>query len=110
MLEGLSPTLWQPLGNTLYWVDYTNHFFSGRNDTASFEYKMDEIVTVLGWIDELKLLLATRTGLYRFNLINLEKSFIVHVEHELNTNRSNDGRANPWVALDQHHEHRCQSR
>ncbi|MDO6776998.1 SMP-30/gluconolactonase/LRE family protein [Shewanella sp. 3_MG-2023] len=92
---GESP-LWHPLRSTLYWVDFPNNLLMGKNDNESIEYTFDEMVTAIGWIDELHLLIATATGLYQFNLESKQKSLMVHVEHELQSNRSNDGRADPW--------------
>ncbi|MBQ4891635.1 hypothetical protein A9267_02835 [Shewanella sp. UCD-FRSSP16_17] len=92
---GESP-LWHPLTQTLYWVDFPNKLIRGKSATQTVEYQLAEMATAIGWIDEAHLLIATETGLYQFHLLTQKTVLIINVEHTLTTNRSNDGRADPW--------------
>jgi sugar lactone lactonase YvrE len=53
-------------------------------------------VSAAGWIDQDHLLIASEVGLLRFNIETGEQQLVCQVEAEMTTNRSNDGRADPW--------------
>ncbi|MDO6613411.1 SMP-30/gluconolactonase/LRE family protein [Shewanella sp. 1_MG-2023] len=92
---GESP-LWHPLTDTLYWVDFPNKQLMSRKGEQTSQHTFDQMVTAIGWVDQNHLVIATETGLYRFNLDTKQTQLIVHVEHQVSSNRSNDGRADPW--------------
>ncbi|WP_171038974.1 SMP-30/gluconolactonase/LRE family protein [Pseudoalteromonas sp. S1727] len=92
---GESP-LWHPQRNTLYWLDFPNNIlFSYQNGHAK-KVKLKVMVTALGWIDHAHLLMATSEGLFKYHIDSQVMTLIVNIEDQLTTNRSNDGRADPW--------------
>lgn len=93
--------LWHPLRQHLIWFDITGKRMLARNDAGPMEWPMDEITSAAGWISLDELLIASETGLYRFNLATGTKTLVVPLEADLADNRSNDGRADPqggfWI-------------
>jgi sugar lactone lactonase YvrE len=61
-----------------------------------FEWHFDRHVSAAGWIDTEHLLIASETGLSRFNLETQEDVMICPIEADNDLTRSNDGRADPW--------------
>ena len=53
-------------------------------------------MSTAGWIDRTTLLIASETGLWRFNLQSGAKELVVPLEADNPATRSNDGRADPW--------------
>lgn len=92
---GESP-LWHPLRNTLYWLDFPNKTLFSYHLQQCVKTQLDEMATAVAWIDHEHLLLATVTGLYKYHIENKNKELIINIEHDIETNRSNDGRADPW--------------
>ena len=93
--------LWHPLRNQLFWFDiHTCRLFS-RTSSGPLEWVFDEQATAAGWIDRDALLIATETGLYRYDLETQRKELVVTIEADRPENRSNDGRADPrggfWI-------------
>jgi len=92
---GESP-LWHPTRRALFWVDLPGNRVLCRGEGVYRSWDFDEMVSALGWIDGQHLLLASETGLYKFNLDGGSKSQICVIEEDRPQNRSNDGRADPW--------------
>jgi len=93
--------LWHPLRQQLYWFDITGKRLLSRTDTGPLEWPMDEMTSAAGWISRDELLVATETGLYRFDLDTGAKTLVVPLEADQPDTRSNDGRADPqggfWI-------------
>jgi sugar lactone lactonase YvrE len=83
--------LWHPVREQLFWFDILNqklHSQIGGNQT---EWGFPEIVSAAGWIGENDLLIASETGLFRFDLVTGTRSPVINVGTP--ATRSNDGRA-----------------
>ena len=88
---GESP-LWHPERQELVWVD----MFGKKLMTKSQAWQFDVFVSALGWIDRTRILLATENELMTFDLETSDQTHVVALEADIPTNRSNDGRADPW--------------
>ncbi|WP_187428815.1 6-deoxy-6-sulfogluconolactonase [Roseobacter fucihabitans] len=88
--------LWHPIRKQLFWFDITGHRLLSQNAGIPLEWHFDEPVSAAGWIDEDNLLVASATGLWRFNLNEGDKTLIEPLEGSNPETRSNDGRADPW--------------
>ena len=59
-------------------------------------WQFDEHVSAAGWIDHNRLLIASETQLFSFNLATEAQKTVVALEANDPRTRSNDGRADPW--------------
>ncbi|MEP5760670.1 MAG: SMP-30/gluconolactonase/LRE family protein [Litoreibacter sp.] len=85
--------LWHPELKKLFWFDILGCTLlcdDGRT------WHFDEHVSAAGWIDINALLIASETGLFRYNIETKQLEMITPLEAELAHTRSNDGRADPW--------------
>jgi sugar lactone lactonase YvrE len=93
--------LWHPLRQQLIWFDITGKRMLSRTKTGPLEWALDEMTSAAGWISREELLVASETGLYRFNLETGTRTLVATLEADLPDNRSNDGRADPqggfWI-------------
>ena len=85
--------LWHPLLGKLFWFDILGKRLL-CDDGRDWEFR--EHVSAAGWIDRDHLLIASETRLFRFDLTTAQSELIVPLEHDTETTRSNDGRADPW--------------
>lgn len=96
--EGL---LWHPQRRELFWFDITRRRMLSRMGDQPREWQFDEMHSAAGWIDNATLLLASETGLWRFNLDSGTRSLLCALEADDPITRSNDGRADPqggfWI-------------
>lgn len=88
--------LWHPLRKQLFWFDILAKRLFTVDAEGAKSWQFDEYVSAAGWIDENSLLIASATGLWRFDLTNGERSLLCPLEHNNAVTRSNDGRADPW--------------
>lgn len=88
--------LWHPGRNQLYWFDILGMRLLTVEDGQERHWQFDEHVSAAGWLDETALLLASETGLYRFDLATGTRELVVALEADDPATRSNDGRADPW--------------
>lgn len=79
--------LWHPLRNELFWFDILNRTLHSRATSWPFEIH----VSAAGWISRDELLIASETGLFRFNLATAARTPVATVGTA--QTRSNDGRA-----------------
>lgn len=79
--------LWHPLRNELFWFDILNRTLHSQARSFSFS----GYVSAAGWISRDELLLASETGLIRFDLVTGTEQAIA--EAGTAATRSNDGRA-----------------
>ena len=84
--------LWHPLRRELFWFDILGKALHSRHKTWQF----DELVSAAGWISETRLLIASETALFTFDLDTGAQVIVTELEADLPQNRSNDGRADPW--------------
>jgi sugar lactone lactonase YvrE len=88
--------LWHPERQQLFWFDILGKRLLSRDHTGALEWQFDEYVSAAGWVDHDALLMASETGLYRFDINNGERSLVVALEADNPATRSNDGRVDPW--------------
>ncbi|MDB6178331.1 SMP-30/gluconolactonase/LRE family protein [Paracoccus sp. Z330] len=89
--------LWHPLREELFWFDILGQCLMARPmQGEERRWQFDEYVSAAGWVDHQSLLLASETGLYRFDIASGQRSLIVPLEADNPVTRSNDGRADPW--------------
>lgn len=88
--------LWHPERKQLFWFDIVSKQLKSVADGQQLEWQFDEHVSAAGWIDRDTLLIASETGLYRFELASAQRTLIVALDADNPVTRSNDGRADPW--------------
>ena len=84
--------LWHPQRQELFWFDILGKQLISKAQVWNF----DEHVSAAGWIDQDRLLLASETALWEFNIGSGHKTRVVVLEADNLLNRSNDGRADPY--------------
>lgn len=93
--------LWHPLRETLFWFDITGRRMYARGADGPQLWQFDEMHSAAGWIDTGTLLLASETGLWRFDLAQGTRHAVCALEADNPVTRSNDGRADPqggfWI-------------
>lgn len=97
--------LWHPVRQTLFWFDITGRRLLGRGIGQSPDglcaWQFDERHSAAGWIDRDHLLIASETGLWRFDIPTGSRSLVTPLEADNPVTRSNDGRADPhggfWI-------------
>jgi len=93
--------LWHPIRKQLFWFDILGKCLLSQTGNDPMEWQFDEHVSAAGWVDHDTLLIASETGLSRFDLTSGETTWLVGLETENETTRSNDGRADPhggfWI-------------
>lgn len=77
----------------LYWFDILGKRLYAREESQARHWQFDEHVSAGGVLERGGLLVASETGLWRFDPASGERSRIVALEAENPANRSNDGRA-----------------
>lgn len=93
--------LWHPKRKQLFWFDILSNRLLTQKDGQQEVWEFDEHVSAAGWVDEETLVIASETGLYRFDLNTGERELLCFVEADNAVTRSNDGRADPqggfWI-------------
>lgn len=87
---------WHPEREQFFWFDIDGKRLRTSIDGQAFMWQFDEQVSATGWIDLDRLLIASETGLYIFNLNSGTSELLVLIEADQKSTRSNDGRADPW--------------
>ncbi len=88
--------LWHPLRKQLFWFDILNKKLMSMDASGPLSWSFDDYVSAAGWVDEHRLLVASATGLWRYDLTDDSKSLLCPLEKGNTKIRSNDGRADPW--------------
>jgi len=88
--------LWHPERQQLFWFDIVNCRLLSRQGDQPLHWTLDRMASAAGWIDRDNLLLASETGLSRFNLETGAEEMLCEIEADNPLTRSNDGRADPW--------------
>ena len=84
--------LWHPERGELFWFDILGYTLMAAGRIWHFA----EHVSAAGWIDHDTLLIASETGLHRFDIASGTATRLVALEADRPATRSNDGRADPW--------------
>lgn len=77
--------IWHPIREELFWFDILNRTLHSQNKSWSFP----EIVSAAGWIDRDSLLIASESGLHRFDLATETRTEVAAAGSP--QTRSNDG-------------------
>lgn len=88
--------LWHPERGQLLWFDINKFQLLLREDAKLRTIQFDEHVSAAGWVDESSILVASETRLFLLNLDSEKREDVEGLEPNVETNRSNDGRADPW--------------
>lgn len=88
--------LWHPERQQLFWFDIMGKRLLSRVGDKALEWQFDEHVSAAGWVDLDTLLMASETGLYRFDITSGARSLLHPLEADNPITRSNDGRADPF--------------
>jgi sugar lactone lactonase YvrE len=89
--------LWHPERGALFWFDIVGM----RLHCKDRHWQFQEHVSAAGWVDHDRLLIASETQLFTFDLTTEEQTHICALEADNPVTRSNDGRADPqggfWI-------------
>jgi len=88
--------LWHPERGQFFWFDILEGKLLSRRGEATYEWQFEEMVSAAGWVDRNRLLIASETELFTFDVESGETAHVVPLEADDMTTRSNDGRADPW--------------
>lgn len=88
--------LWHPLREQLFWFDIHGKKLLSQKEDKALSWSFDEMASAAGWIDENRLLIASETRLFIFDLRDGSQTDLVPLEADKPHMRSNDGRADPW--------------
>ncbi len=89
--------LWHPERQQFFWFD----IMGKRLHTKGQHWQFSEYVSAAGWIDRDRLLVASQTKLFTFDLTSGTGETVAPLEADNPVTRSNDGRADPqggfWI-------------
>lgn len=88
--------LWHPTRNQLFWFDIPGNRLLTIGPDGPQEWHFAESASAAGWIDHDRLLIASETALFRFNLETGARHDVCLLEADNPVTRSNDGRADPF--------------
>lgn len=88
--------LWHPGRGQLFWFDILGKRLLTVEDGEERQWDLGEHGSAAGWVDDGTLLIATETGLDRFDIASGDRTRMIALEAENPLTRSNDGRADPW--------------
>lgn len=91
--------LWHPERKDLLWFDILDRQLL---DASGNCWQFDELVSACGWVSANRLIVASESGLYTYNLETLVQTRLVEIEANNPDTRSNDGRADKqggfWIS------------
>jgi len=88
--------LWHPERQQLFWFDILNQRLLSRMGKDALTWQFDECVSAAGWVDHNRLLIASETKLFVYDLRDGTWDDLHPLEADTPLTRSNDGRADPW--------------
>lgn len=88
--------LWHPERRQLFWFDIIEKRLLSRAGEDTFEWQFDEHVSAAGWVDRDRLLIASDTRFFLFDVERGTSEDICPLEADNPVTRSNDGRADPY--------------
>ncbi|WP_128253149.1 SMP-30/gluconolactonase/LRE family protein [Falsirhodobacter deserti] len=87
---------WHPERGQVFWFDITRKRLHTRTAEGHRSWEFPEMISAGGWIDHDHLLIASETGLWRFDLRDGSHERLVPIEADDDRTRSNDGGPDPW--------------
>ncbi len=84
---------WHPERGQFFWFDIIGMRLLTRSGEGPQEWGFSEHVSAAGWIDRDRILIASETALFAFDLETSAREDIVALDAENSITRSNDGRA-----------------
>ena len=88
--------LWHPIREQLFWFDITGKRLLSQLGGKALEWSFKEHVSAAGWVSRARLLIASETALFLFDLETGASKPLCALEADKPANRSNDGRADPY--------------
>ncbi|MCV2868895.1 SMP-30/gluconolactonase/LRE family protein [Defluviimonas sp. WL0002] len=88
--------IWHSGLRTLFWFDIINKRLLARGPDGPRDWQFDECHSAAGIIDDKTLLIASETGLWRFDIATGARTPVKTLEADRPDTRSNDGRADPY--------------
>lgn len=88
--------LWHPKRQELFWFDITGKRLYAKGADETRHWDLPEMHSAAAWIDEDRLLVASETGLWTFDLGTGARDLLTPLEADNPVTRSNDGRCDPW--------------
>ncbi|SER05577.1 Sugar lactone lactonase YvrE [Thalassovita taeanensis] len=88
--------MWHPTRGQLFWFDILNRCLLTVEKEQERCWQFDRYVSAAGWVDDSRLLVASETDLFCFDLETGAQESIVALEADNPVTRSNDGCADPW--------------
>lgn len=88
--------LWHPLRKQLFWFDIMGKTLLTRTGDSVQSWTFDEYVSAGGWVDEERILIASYSSLFVFNVETGAQEKLCDLEADKPENRCNDGRADPY--------------
>lgn len=88
--------LWHPELEQFFWFDIVEKRLLTQKDGVQDVWQFDEHCSAAGWVDKTTLILASETGLWRFDIQTGARELVTPLEADNPITRSNDGRADPW--------------
>jgi sugar lactone lactonase YvrE len=88
--------LWHPERRQLFWFDILAKRLLSRVAGETKDWRFDEFVSAAGWVDADRLMIASETKLFLFDLATGASETLAPLEPDSPATRSNDGRADPW--------------
>lgn len=88
--------LWHPTRQELFWFDITGKRLYAKGGGETRHWDLPEMHSAAAWIDEDRLLVASETGLWTFEIATGVRALLTPLEADNPVTRSNDGRCDPW--------------
>lgn len=88
--------LWHPTRGQFFWFDIAGCQLLTRPGDETGVWPFGEHVSAAGWVDDTRLLIASETRLFLFDLDTGEREDVAPLEADTPHTRSNDGRADPY--------------
>ncbi|MXQ09153.1 SMP-30/gluconolactonase/LRE family protein [Alphaproteobacteria bacterium GH1-50] len=88
--------LWHPVRQQFFWFDIIKHRLYSREGDRLRTWAFEEHVSAAGWVDETRLMIASETRLFVFDVETGTREDVCALEDDMPATRSNDGRADPW--------------
>jgi sugar lactone lactonase YvrE len=85
--------LWHPVRRQLFWFDILAGRLLARDRDRELSWDFGECVSAAGWVDGSRLLVASETALWQFDIESGDRSKVAPLEADDPATRSNDGRA-----------------
>ncbi|NDV98807.1 SMP-30/gluconolactonase/LRE family protein [Salipiger sp. PrR002] len=90
--------LWHPLRGEIFWFDITGKRLLSHHPASGHtrDVPLTEMCSAAAWIDRDRMLIASETGLWEYDVTTGVFGHLVDLEKDCASTRSNDGRADPW--------------